>query len=357
LRNFAGIQAMRGVAAFSVLCGHAVTMRWGMGLKPETAFNALGLLQSGVDIFFVISGFIIANNGDEIGKSRGRIGVFQFAVNRAGRIYPVYWLILAAAVLSSYWIDVFPPAAKLTNHLGLEHIFSLSTGNYFVSPAWSLCFELYFYAAVAGVIVLAPRRVIEVLVVALCSVTVLDLTNVSFSSIYSDPLTLEFGFGVCIAYVVKLGFHPSWPRAAAALAICLFGAGAYIASGGHWIHGFQRLATYGVGSAVLIYAVVAGELNGAVFPRRLQYLGAMSYSLYISHHLLLTWLSKYNPAWALGPLEILIWIALALALSAALYEFFERPVKTWLKIGTPKPIIISSVPTSVQGIPEAPVIT
>jgi len=351
---------MRGIAALSVVCGHAVTMRFGMGITPERAFNALGLLQSGVDIFFVISGFIIANTADEIGKSRGRIGAFQFAAKRAGRIYPLYWLILFAAVVSSYWIDVFPPEAKLTNHIGLEHILSLTTGNYFVSPAWSLCFELYFYAAVAVVILLAPRRVMETLVIVVCALAALDLlTTVSFSPIYSAPLTLEFGFGVCIAYLVKLGFHPSWPRAAVVLAICLFGAGAYIAAGGHWIEGLPRVATYGIGSALLIYAVVAGELNGATFPRWLQYLGAMSYSLYISHHLLLTWLAKYNPAWVPGRVQILTWVGLALAVSAALHEFFERPVLTWLKIAMPKLVAEPSLRSSVQeqgGVRESQVI-
>jgi len=325
---------MRGVAALSVVCGHAVTMRFGMGLSPEVAFDVLGLLQSGVvDVFFVISGFIIASTAAEIGNASGRLGAMEFAAKRAGRIYPVYWLILATAVASSYWIDVFPPEAKLTNHhVSLEHIFSLSTGNYFVSPAWSLCFELYFYAAVAVIVLLTPRYVMQILVATVFVVATLDLaTNIHFA-IYSDPITLEFGFGVCIACLVKHGFHPSWPRTAAALALCLFVAGAYIAAGGHWISGFQRVATYGLGSALLIYAVVVSEIDGARFPKWLQYLGAMSYSLYISHHLLLTWLAKYNPSRIPGPIQIATWIGLALVLAVVLYEFFERPILRRLKM-------------------------
>jgi peptidoglycan/LPS O-acetylase OafA/YrhL len=113
--------------------------------------------------------------------------------------------------------------------------------------------------------------------------------------------------------------------------------GAYLISGGGQFAGFERVMTYGFGSALLIYAVIAGELNGATFPRWLQYLGAISYSLYISHHLLLTWLAKYNPARLFGPLQILIWIALAILLAAVLYEFFERPILARLKIAMPKP--------------------
>ena len=96
------------------------------------------------------------------------------------------------------------------------------------------------------------------------------------------------------------------------------------------------MLTYGAGSALLIYAVVAAELNGARFPKWLQYLGAISYSLYISHHLLLTWLAKYNPDGVPGPLQIAMWIALALVLSILLHEYLERPLLARLKIALPE---------------------
>jgi exopolysaccharide production protein ExoZ len=349
MRTYTGIQAMRGIAALSVVCGHAVTMRQAMGIPWPLALNALGFLQSGVDVFFVISGFIITNTGAEIGKSRGRLGAFEFSLKRAGRIFPAYWLVLTAAVLSSYWIDIFPGIPDL--HVGYENIFALSTSNWFVPPAWSICFELYFYAFVAAVILVAPKYVMELMVVAVCLLLVNDIKGAPFSPIYSYPLTLEFGLGVGIAYLVKLGFHPSWPRTLGLLALLLFAAGAYLISGGGQFAGFERVMTYGFGSALLIYAVIAGELNGATFPRWLQYLGAISYSLYISHHLLLTWLAKYNPAWLFGPLQILIWIALAILLAAALYEFFERPILARLRIAMPKPPMRPAVVSSPAAAP------
>lgn len=59
MRVFAGVEAMRGVAALSVVCGHAVSARPDM-VGPGVAEGVLTILASGVDIFFVISGFIIA---------------------------------------------------------------------------------------------------------------------------------------------------------------------------------------------------------------------------------------------------------------------------------------------------------
>jgi exopolysaccharide production protein ExoZ len=312
-------------------------MRFGMGIKPEHAFNALGLLQAGVDVFFVISGFIIANTAAEAGAKHGRLGALQFALKRAGRIFPLYWLVLAAAVASSYWITVFPgaPAGEL-DHVRLQHIFSLTTGNYFVAPAWWLCYELYFYAAVTVIVLLAPRYTMGILLLACGALAGMDLLTSLNVPVYSAPLTLEFAFGVGIAYLVRRGFHPSLPIAALAVALCLFATGAYIAAGGHPIYGFDRLLTYGAGSALVIYAVVAAELNGARFPGWLQYLGAVSYALYISHHLLLTWLAKYNPARIPGLLQIAIWISLSLVLAIVLHEFVERPLLARLRIAMPK---------------------
>lgn len=336
MRTFTGIQAMRGIAALSVVCGHAVTMRWDMGLTPQQGASALGLLASGVDIFFVISGFIIANTASEMGKARGRMGAIRFAFKRAGRIYPVYWAVLTAAFISSYWIAVFPAEANYSTAVGLEQILSLTTMNYYVPPAWSLCFELYFYAAVAVIILIAPRHVMQALVAALCAlVATLILTDIRFSSVYCSPLTLEFGFGVGIACLIKLGFHPSRPRVCIATAACFFAAGAYLATDPRF-NGYQRLATYGVGAALIIYSVIASELNGATFPRWLQYLGTISYPLYASHHLLLTWLAKYDAPWLPGPVQILIWIALAVGLAAVLYGLFERPLLVRLRIAMPK---------------------
>lgn len=328
---------MRGTAALSVICGHAVTMRLGMGIEPQHAFNALGLLQSGVDVFFVISGFIIANTGAESGAAYGRVGALGFAFKRAGRIFPLYWLVLAAAIASSHWIVVFPGVPESAfDHVSLKHLFSLTTSNYFVAPAWSLCFELCFYAAVTLIILVAPGCTMEILLLACCGLAGMDLLSSLSIPILSDPQTLEFGFGVGIAYLVRQGFHRSRPIASLGAAFGLFAAGAYIASQGHLIIGFERLLTYGAGSALLIYAVVAAELNGARFPKWLQYLGAISYSLYISHHLLLTWLAKYNPDGVPGPLQIAMWIALALVLSILLHEYLERPLLARLKIALPE---------------------
>jgi exopolysaccharide production protein ExoZ len=334
MRTFTGIQALRGVAALSVVCGHAMTMRMDMGIPWQFALDSLGLLQSGVDVFFVISGFIIANTAARIGAVRGRSGAIGFMFNRAGRIYPTYWFILSLAILSSYWVDLFPgvPAAQV--HVGIKNWLLLEKENWFVAQSWTLTYELIFYTAVACIIAVAPQRVVPVLIVAFCALAAIDLLTPWHLWVYTSPITLEFGFGVMIAHAVGRGFHPSHTLVTIVAATFFFGIGAHAATVGHF-EGFDRVATFGIGSALLVYTVIAAELNGTTFPRWLQYAGAISYSLYISHHLLLTWLARFDPPWLPGPVQILIWIGCAFGLAAAIYRYFEKPTLKKLGIRMP----------------------
>src|SRR5256885_8215174 len=94
---------MRGVAALSVVCGHAVSARPDM-VGAGLAGGALTILASGVDIFFVISGFIIATT------AAAQRDALNFTIKRAVRIFPVYWLVLVAGFLRSSRLELAPGA-------------------------------------------------------------------------------------------------------------------------------------------------------------------------------------------------------------------------------------------------------
>jgi exopolysaccharide production protein ExoZ len=324
MRTLAGIQTMRGVAALSVVFGHLVTTRPDMGIGEATANATLGFLQSGVDVFFVISGFIISISAAEIAASNGRLGAFGFAVKRAVRIYPVYWAALAAAFFSSYFLTIGP--SVFSDQMSLGTIFLTARENWFVPQAWSMCFEVHFYVAVAAVLLLMPKHVMEVLLVGAGVLAALHLVSSLpqvRTSVFGHPLTLEFGLGVAVGYIVKRGFSGLW-RASLLLSAVFFAAGIYlkIAPGEAAL---SRVATYGIGSALLIYAVVAGEIQGMRFPRPMQYLGAMSYSLYVWHFLIFKWLAAFVILPRLpGQIQMTVWVVVVVAASAASYELIER---------------------------------
>lgn len=310
---------MRGVAALMVVCGHAINARPDM-VGPNLAEGALTILASGVDIFFVISGFIIATTASAQGDP------LNFVVRRAIRIYPVYWLVLLAAFVSSSWIALEPGEPPALD-FGL--VFAWIYPNWYIRPAWSLAFELHFYAAVAVILAIAPNRLFELLFVGLGLVIVALAFRLELG-IYSHALVLEFGAGVSIAYLLTNG------RLRFSSGMLAISAGLFVA-GWYWIfvHGttdaqFARVPTYGLGAGLLIYAVVSAEVEGRSFPPALQWLGKISYPLYIVHCLLVKWIASFDGLWQLSTVgTIIASILLSIGLAAALHIVIEAPILDW----------------------------
>jgi peptidoglycan/LPS O-acetylase OafA/YrhL len=333
MRIFTGIQAMRGIAALAVVFGHSVTMRTGMGISIPVANATIAIFQSGVDIFFVISGFIIASTASEIGTQDGRWGVIRFALKRAARIFPVYWVVLAIAIIVSNWVPTGPD--NLTPHFDFRHLFLAQTDNWFVPPAWTLFYEMNFYAAIAVCIVLSPKYVMQLAILGVCALVIMDLSSLSpMPSVFGSLLTLEFGFGVIIAFLTSKNIKQFGPVCLFAAGI-LFSLGAYCEAVEQPVSETTRLLTFGIGAALLIYSVVVAELNGATFSRALQYAGDISYSLYIWHFLIFTILA--TPAvsaylsWLPGQVQISIWIVTVVVVSAASYAIIEKPMPRYLR--------------------------
>ncbi|HEY7842383.1 MAG TPA: acyltransferase [Bradyrhizobium sp.] len=320
MQTFHGVQAMRGLAALAVVCGHAVTARADLPAH-SAAEGALTILASGVDVFFVISGFIIA------ATAASRPNAMEFAFRRAVRIFPVYWLVLLAAAASAHWIALAPEDRPALD-LGL--IFAWTYPNWYIAPAWSIAFELHFYAAVAVILAIAPHRLFQLLFAGLAVVAIAIIFHAPFG-IYGHPLVLEFGEGVAIAYLLQRKNELPYSPYILAVSAVLFAAGWY------WIfvHGTSdpqsaRVPTYGLGAGCLIYAVVSAELNGARFSSLLQWLGKISYSLYISHYLLIKWLASFTELWRISPAGVIIAsILLSIGLAALLHVLIEAPTLNW----------------------------
>jgi exopolysaccharide production protein ExoZ len=310
---------MRGLAALSVVCGHAVTARPDL-VASGAAEGALTILASGVDIFFVISGFIIAKTA-----ASGH-NALEFAFSRLVRIFPAYWLVLIVAFISSNWISLSPEAPPLD----LRLILAWTYPNWYLPPAWSIAFEMHFYAAVTAILVIAPGRVFELLFAAFGLAVGAIFLGVSLG-LYAHPLVLEFGAGVAIAYFVqKNGELPSSPYLIAA-SVCLFILGWY------WIfvHGstnpqYSRVLTYGLGAGCLVCSVVSAELNGARFPKVLLWLGNISYSLYLVNYLLIQWTASLTGLWEISRAGVIIAsILLSIGLAVILHRFVEVPTLNW----------------------------
>src|SRR4051812_5118943 len=95
--RFDSLQALRGVACLMVVCYHAAAAERGYGLSFSPLRPALWVGFGGVDVFFVLSGFIIATIGrPDLGRP-DRLPTYLF--RRFWRVFPTYWLALAAAAV------------------------------------------------------------------------------------------------------------------------------------------------------------------------------------------------------------------------------------------------------------------
>ncbi|WP_269219752.1 acyltransferase family protein [Brevundimonas vesicularis] len=158
--RFHGVQALRFAAATAVVVTHAVDLA-GTRLGLETVL-AGGTLENfgavGVDVFFVISGFIIATT------TQGQTGVGAagaFLWRRLRRVAPIYWLLSLPILVGMARGGTLSPQVAAATFLfwpfsGLEMTFPA------LGPGWTLCFEMLFYAgfglAIAGRAMAGGRR-------------------------------------------------------------------------------------------------------------------------------------------------------------------------------------------------------
>ncbi|APG03189.1 hypothetical protein BJI69_04225 [Luteibacter rhizovicinus DSM 16549] len=291
--NYRNIQGLRAIAALMVLTSH---LFWDMPpMRTHWAkpwFAAVG--PSGVDIFFVISGFIIyhvtrrsAARAAVAGRGRA---LYEFAMKRVIRIYPLYWIVFGAASVMMIWL---PPASSFVKKPQVE-LFFLINGipNFRVQAAWTLTFEIYFYAVTALSLAVFPSRVhvgwlvwFAVIGIVAFLATVFGL-GIPLDYVFA-PLVLEFLLGIGVGMLIERGEHRF--RAVAigiGLVWLLLGTLPLQADGGRAALSYLlRLGCWGLPAALIVYGTAAFESGGErrVMPATLQYLGNASFSIYLWH--------------------------------------------------------------------------
>ena len=141
------IQFLRFVAATLVALFHSTLAieKFFAGNLPPLFLRISNLGAAGVDIFFVISGFIMIITS--FSDSREPFSPRRFLARRAIRIYPIYF-IYSAFYLVFY--DLFATGKDVSLLQVLGSLFLLpGFSSYIIGPGWTLSFEIYFYACFA----------------------------------------------------------------------------------------------------------------------------------------------------------------------------------------------------------------
>jgi len=248
--------------------------------------SPLLFLGGGVDIFFVISGFIMWYTTVD-----HNIGPREFLQHRFIRIVPLYWVITTFYVV----ILIVQPTLFQSSRFQLSHV----VASYLfipaihpvaqemwpvVVPGWTLNYEMFFYLLFAvAMVALGGLRALVVIASLACVVGLQGLAPPRDSVIgfYSSSIILEFALGVGIGYLYTSGL--SIPRLYAAIMLFggLIGLFLNLETG---LMNLPRFFAIGIPACLIVAGAVFYErANGVTEIAFPMLLGDASYSLYLSH--------------------------------------------------------------------------
>jgi exopolysaccharide production protein ExoZ len=336
--RFVGVQLLRFVAAMLVAVMH-ITQAISMHITGLGSDHYWEPGASGVDIFFVISGFVMATSTPShprAGQSRGA-AAWMFMKRRLLRIAPLYWFytLLKAALLLAL------PALAMQSTLDGGHLLA----SLFFIPAigptglmqptlqvgWTLNYEMLFYAVFAVALSLGAPRVLFCVLVFLALSLASDLVPASdVLRFYSRSLVFEFVAGMVIARWV--GALRSIP---AALSIVLAGGAAAVMLLVEWPPTIDRVVSWGIAASIIVLCTVALEpwFARSRLAGRLAILGDASYSIYLSHALVVpAAVMSMRRLGVTDPVVIMLFSAAVVTVAGCLsYILLERPVTSAFK--------------------------
>lgn len=377
------IQFLRFVAAMLVVLYHSAA-----GLPAnDSIFQAIfrageALGFAGVDIFFVISGFIMAHT------SAGHAGTgdsYDFARRRLARIFSGYWpfFVLAVVIFGYFRPEHFAESDLLKSFF----LWPQSLNHVLLEITWTLSYELYFYLLFSFLILLSkPRNRYVIILLAFGIFLFYNLyhhfvadsfspDNIYYLSFWSQfltsPFLLEFFGGALVAW--RVAKRPVGPGLSWLLAgIALFLAGGWINESVYsglieqGFHVVPRVFVYGLPAAMILAGLVRMERaseaaatggqgsNGSQPETGIRYAigmraparfsaitGGASYAIYLSHVLILTavWNAGFNrfiASWSDSMIiaAYLLLMSSILGYSVLHYMFLEKPLhqlfKRWL---------------------------
>jgi exopolysaccharide production protein ExoZ len=347
VRQIDSIQILRGIAALSVAIGHVQRNAITVAATNHREFNPilLDLTEAGVDLFFVISGFVMVYASRELFGTSG--GGLVFLSRRIARIVPLYWamttVFLVAVLVSPSLIPVGRPglAEILTSYSFIPYYRADSSWMHPIySVGWTLNYEMFFYCIFGCVIALPVKRALTVLTAVFCGLVVIGAICRPAPGIlffWSRPIILEFVMGAWIGYACLAEFRVT-NRTAVMLASAGIAGFALQVITGVYAHGSWRPIVWGVPAATIIGAAALFNWNiaarGACRP--LVLLGTASYALYLVHpmgvhamHLL--WGKLGLAARASETVYFFVTLAPLPLLAIAIYLWFEKPVTKTLQ--------------------------
>jgi exopolysaccharide production protein ExoZ len=308
-----GIQYLRGVAALMVVWHHAFNYFGG----PPSNFGA-----TGVDIFFVVSGFIMAHSTRHFEPAGSRVRqAAEFLLRRLIRVVPLYWIALlwmykrGGDPIHLLAMDfVFLPRWNATDRMVAPQF----------TPGWTINYEMFFYALFAASMLVGKMRFALLGAVLLTLVCLAGLSPTSPAGLFlTSSVLVEFLFGVGVYFFA----HRPMPVRGWMLWVL-----ASLCLRAMWDSPPVPRGFYvGPLAAVLVWAVVL--VTRRIEMPRLRAIGDASYSIYLFHIASFGISLRLCDALHLGQrglpgliLGITLQMVIATGVGLAIHRFIERPL-------------------------------
>lgn len=335
------IQALRGIAVMLVIFFHVACIEKTYGHGQSLMPNFINIGAAGVDIFFVISGFIMASIIG--GQFQSLSAASTFAFHRITRIYPLYWfysaIFLVCLFLSNFTQgNTIPALAHQFDYLRILLLLPHAGPNILI-VSWTLFYEIYFYAVIAVLLLLPERWFLKSLVVwgaLIVASYFLFASKTPTHIIVTSPMGLEFIAGCFMARMSYIfSKHISW---------LLFGGGIGLLFLLFYVHpptdlfivnhinyDFMRIIRFGIPSMLMVLGVVSLEKNRICLPKFIIQVGNASYSIYLSHFIIYYAIGKiwrklpYNSAsFHLAIYSVMVVTVMVYGLLS--YRYIEKPM-------------------------------
>jgi len=367
------LTGLRWVAAFGVFAYHVRNLGYFDGNAQSTLSAVVGSGDTGVSLFFMLSGFVLAWSDRTDGERAGPLrAALHFWYRRAARIWPLHLVaVLAAIVVGATLmpsIRTTSPAALVANVLLVNawHAPWWQAGN---PVSWSLACEAFFYLTFPFLIrllrrahpaVLAALAVLAAVLVLVAPVLVPHLPGSPVPASWPPARFPEFLLGVLTAALVRSG---AWRGPRLTVPVLLTVAG-LLAADLHPTSGFALTGCTVVGFSLLLPALARadaeGRSTGLSSPLLVQ-LGSRSFAFYLVHLLTIDVVLRFRPQGTVGGVTsailTLLALVVALAVATVLHDAVEVPARRLLLHGLRNRAAragISSprVPTSIATTPS-----
>ncbi|TGS65831.1 acyltransferase [Mesorhizobium sp. M3A.F.Ca.ET.201.01.1.1] len=351
-RELYGLQILRAIAALAVVVRHTLDMSEGSEagrLGPYWIATSGG---AGVDLFFVISGFIMVYVSFPFGRLPD--SPKDFIIKRATRIYPIYWICSAAiAAISAVG---FLHSKHIDSYTILNSVLLLP-GDKLVFVAWTLSYEVYFYAIFSICLALGrlgPTSLAAMLVMVVGIAFGGQIPNPTFAKFVSSPLVLEFCFGIVLALLFCAGGKWRVPQALSIPGFLAIIVASIFTMQHDAAPDATRVIMWGIPAALIVAAFLNVDRPQSRLGRAAVLLGDASYALYLTHIFVMLgygWLIKATFVGGVSQVPFVpAIISICIIVGVLTHLLMEKPIlefirKTLKRQRSREPLEVGSLPS------------